>query len=77
MVMLCMGKLAKLIFNEKVFRVALVEADKTQKQVAEECGISETTITRIKKGMDAHLSMAMKISRALNKNIEDFWTLPG
>lgn len=61
-------------FNEKVFRVALAELGKTQKQVAQECGIHEVTITRIKAGMDIKVSLALKIARAVNRTVEELWS---
>jgi DNA-binding XRE family transcriptional regulator len=62
-----------LMFNEKAFRVALAELNKTQKQIARECGINENTIPRIKKGMDVKVSLAIKIARAVNLKVEDLW----
>lgn len=66
----------RVTFNEKAFRVALAELGKTQKDIAHECGVNETTITRIKKGMDVKISLALRIARAVNKNIEELWS-PG
>lgn len=63
------------MFNERAFRIALAEAGKTQKQVAQECGINEVTITRIKQGMEPRVSLALKIAKALNKKVEDLWAL--
>lgn len=74
LVMFIMSKLIKVTFNKNVFRVALAELGKTQKQIAQECGVAETTITRIKKGMDVKISLALKMAKVVNKNIEDLWT---
>lgn len=64
------------MFNEKVFRVALAETCKTQRQVAEECGINENTISKIKKGMEPRVGLAIKIAQSVNKKVEDLWS-PG
>ena len=63
------------MFREDVFRVALAEMNKTQKQVARECGMNETNFTRIKKGSEPGVLLAIKISRAVNKKVEDLWSL--
>lgn len=63
------------MFNEKVFRVALAEAGKTQKQVAKECGIHELTLTKIKQGAEPKIKLAMRIARALNRTVYDLWSL--
>ena len=63
------------MFNEKAFRVALAEANKTQKKVAKECGVNENTITNIKKGAEPGVYLAQKIARAVNKKVEDLWSL--
>lgn len=63
-------------FNLDVFRVALAETNKNQKQVAAECGIHEMTIGRIKRGMEPRVSLAIAIAKAVNKTVEQLWT-PG
>lgn len=55
--------------------MALAEVNKTQKQVARECGIHETTITKIKNGAEPGVLLAMKIARAVNRTIYDLWSL--
>lgn len=63
-------------FDEDAFRIALATANKTQKQIAQECGVHELTITRLKKGADIKLSLALNMARALNTSIEKLWS-PG
>jgi DNA-binding XRE family transcriptional regulator len=61
------------MFNTDVFRVALAEVNKTQKQVATECGVHDLTISRIKKGMEPKVYLALKVAQAVNKKVEDLW----
>lgn len=63
-------------FDEREFRIALAELGKTQKQVAQECGVHELTITRLKQGADVKVSLALKVARAVNRKVEDLWS-PG
>lgn len=62
------------MFNEDVFRVALAVLNKTQKKVAEECGVTENTITRIKGGAEPGVYLARKIAMAVNKTVEELWS---
>lgn len=62
------------MFREDVFRVALAEMNKTQKQVARECGVHELTITKIKQGAEPKIKLAMKIAKAVNKTVYDLWS---
>ncbi|HBV97798.1 MAG: hypothetical protein JL50_02845 [Peptococcaceae bacterium BICA1-7] len=63
------------MFNEHVFRVALAEVNKTQRQVAQECGINENSFTKIKKGSGPGVLLALKIARAVNRKVEELWSL--
>lgn len=63
------------MFRTDVFRVALAEAGKTQKQVAAEAGINPNSFTRIKGGADTPVSIALKIARAVNRRVEELWSL--
>ncbi|KJR97935.1 MAG: hypothetical protein VR68_11520 [Peptococcaceae bacterium BRH_c4a] len=61
------------MFNEREFRIALAEVGKTQRQVAEECGMNETNFRKIKKGSSVGVYLAMAIAQAVNRKAEDLW----
>lgn len=63
------------MFKEDVFRIALATVNKTQKQVAKECRVTENTITRIKTGTEPGVYLARKIARAVNRTVEELWSL--
>jgi DNA-binding XRE family transcriptional regulator len=63
------------MFNERTFRIALAEAGKTQRQVARECGINENSFSKIKRGSGPGVLLALKIAQAVNRKVEDLWSL--
>ena len=64
-----------MVFNNHVFRVALAELNTNQKEVAKRLQIDESTITRIKKGMNIKIELAMRLAEAVNKTVYDLWSL--
>ena len=63
------------MFKEDVFRIALATVNKTQKKVAEECGLNTNTITKIKRGAEPGVYTARRIARAVNRTVEQLWSL--
>lgn len=59
----------------KKLKLARVENDLTQDQLAEQVGVTRQTISLIESGKyNPSLNLCIKISRALNKTLDDiFW----
>ncbi|WP_230496319.1 helix-turn-helix transcriptional regulator [Pseudoneobacillus rhizosphaerae] len=52
----------------------LLEQDRSQKWLADEIEVSMATISQIKKGKRLPtLPVALRIAKALNKNVEEIW----
>lgn len=61
------------MFNDRAFRVALAEMGTNQKRLAESLNISESTFTKIKKGMEPRVTLAIRIAQSVNRKVEDLW----